>query len=243
MNKQLFTIVVADDEPIIRSGLAENVPWHDLGFELIESCENGRDVLELARSRPVDAVLSDIRMPEVSGIELARTIRREAPETMLLFLTAHSDFEYAQAAINYGVWKYLVKPLNYAELLETLRELYQEIAGRHGGLQDHSTDPLVRAVDDYIACRYRNASLSEISAKLELSQEHVSRVYYQRTGFHFSDELKRVRMEEAARLLEHTKYRVAEISDIVGYSSPKNFTRCFSRYFGISPRRHRNNSS
>jgi len=74
--KKLFRLVIADDEPMIRSGLAQNVPWRLLGFKLLEPCEDGRQVLDLTCSTPVDAVILDICMPCCSGIELAKTIRR-----------------------------------------------------------------------------------------------------------------------------------------------------------------------
>lgn len=237
--KKLYRIILADDEPMIRNGLAQNVPWRDLGFDLVGTCEDGQEVIDQTRSMPVDAILADIRMPTLSGIELAETVRREAPETIVLFLTAYSDFQYAQAAIEHCVWRYLVKPVNYAELLENLKELYQELARTRGEATQRSSDPIVSAVDDYVLCHYRNASLAHISRQLGLTPEHVSRVYYQQTGTHFSDRLKEVRMGEAARLLLNTRYRVGEISEIVGYANPKNFTRCFQRHFGTSPREYR----
>lgn len=239
---QQFTILIADDEPVIRNGLANSVPWNELGYELVGSCEDGAQVLQVVRSTAVDVALVDIRMPGYSGIDLAQILHRETPETYVLFLTAYSDFEYAQAAIEHGVWRYLVKPVQYGKLLATLRELHdvlsQERTTQGRGTGEH-TDPLVRAVDDYIARHFNHASLAEIAHSLELSPEYVSRTYHQRSGTQFSDRLQEVRMNEAARLLRSTRYRVAEISEIVGYSNPKNFSRRFRWHFGVSPREYR----
>lgn len=242
--RKVFRLLIADDEPLIRNGLARNVPWGLLGFELLEPCEDGWQVLELTRHTPVDAVILDIRMPGCSGVELARTIRQEAPGTYVLFLTAHSDFQYAQAAIEHHVWRYLVKPVKYAQLLETLEELYQELLrvseetpASQGS--EESTDHLVRAVDEYLESHYHHASLIEVSGFLGLSPEYVSRLYHQRAGRRFTDHLQTVRMENAARLLTTTRYRVCEISEIVGYSNAKNFTRRFRRHWGTTPRDYR----
>jgi two-component system, response regulator YesN len=245
--RKLFRLVIADDEPLIRNGLARNVPWRLLGFELLEPCEDGSQVLELTRRTPVDAVILDIRMPGLSGIELARTIRQEAPGTCVLFLTAHSDFQYAQAAIEHQVWRYLVKPVKYAQLLETLEELYRELLRVRGEPPDspgpeESADPVVRAVDDYLESHYHHASLVEVSGFLGLSPEYVSRLYHQRAGRRFAEQLQKVRMETAARLLITSRYRVCEISEIVGYSSAKNFTRRFHRHWGMTPREYRINA-
>jgi two-component system, response regulator YesN len=237
--RKLFRLVIADDEPLIRNGLARNVPWRLLGFELLEPCEDGSQVLELTRRTPVDAVILDIRMPGLSGIELARTIRQEAPGTYVLFLTAHSDFQYAQAAIEHHVWRYLVKPVKYAQLLETLGELHQELLRVKGESPEEPTDPVVRAVEEYLESHYHHASLVEVSGLLGLSPEYVSRLYHQRAGRRFAEQVQKVRMERAARLLVTTRYRVCEISEIVGYSSAKNFTRRFHRHWGTTPREYR----
>jgi len=242
--KKLFRLVIADDEPMIRNGLAQNVPWRLLGFELLEPCVDGRQVLDLTRSTPVDAVLLDICMPCCSGIELAKTIRQEAPGTYVLFLTAHSEFQYAQAAIEHNVWRYLVKPVKYAKLLETLHELYQVLLREReesplSPSLEESTDYIIRTVETYMKNHYHHASLLEVSGLLGLTPEYVSRLYHQRAGRHFSAQLGKVRMEEAARLLVTTRYRICEISEIVGYSNPKNFTRRFHLHWGKTPREYR----
>ena len=245
--RKLFRLVIADDEPLIRNGLVQNVPWDLLGFQLLEPCEDGSQVLELTRRTPVDAVILDIRMPGYSGIELARTIRQEAPGTYVLFLTAYSDFQYAQAAIEHQVWRYLVKPVKYAELMETVGELYQELLRERGEATaatspEESTDHVVRAVEKYLESHYHHASLVEVSGFLGLSPEYVSRLYHQRAGRRFADQLQNVRMENAAQLLVTTRYRICEISEIVGYSNAKTFTRRFHRHWGTTPREYRINA-
>ena len=245
--RKLFRLVIADDEPLIRNGLAQNVPWRLLGFHLLEPCEDGGQVLELIRRTPVDAVILDIRMPGCSGIELARTIRQEAPGTYVLFLTAHSDFQYAQAAIEHHVWRYLVKPVKYAQLLETLEELHQELLRVRGQSPaspgpEESTDHIVRGVEEYLESHYHHACLVEVAGFLGLSPEYVSRLYHQRAGRRFAEQLQNVRMQRAARLLVTTRYRICEISEIVGYSNARNFTRRFHQHWGTTPREYRINA-
>lgn len=240
-------MIIADDEPLIRNGLAENVPWHLLGFQLLKPCEDGSQVLELIRRTPVDAVILDIRMPGYSGIELAKTIRQEVPGIYVLFLTAHSDFQYAQAAIEHHVWRYMVKPVKYTQLLETLGELYQELSQVReespvSPAPEESMDYFVRTVEEYLESHYHHASLVEVSGILGLSPEYVSRLYHQRAGRCFAEQLLKVRMERAAELLVTTRYRVCEISDIVGYSNAKNFTRRFRLQWGTTPREYRINA-
>lgn len=237
-----FSIAVADDEPMIRDGLAESIPWEDLGFQILGPCKNGAEVIELLRQRPVHAIISDIRMQPCGGIELARLVREEAPHIRLLFLTAYSEFAYAKAAVDYGVWRYIVKPIEFESLLETMRELYYDLDRSHPLSTEKEAshlDPLVREVDEYAASHFNRASLAEIAGKLGLSGGYVSKAYYERSGRHFSELVRSLRMQEAAKLLRETRYRVAEISGIVGYANPKNFSRGFHAHFGLSPREYR----
>ena len=245
LREEHFGLVIADDEPAIRNGIAANVPWNELGFRVVGVCSNGQEVLEIVRSTHTDAVLADIRMPVCSGIELARIIHKESPQTYVLFLSAYSDFTYAQAAIEYGVWRYLVKPVQFRTLLQTFRELYEALeensrkAGRPGDGQAEQ-DPLIRTVHEYIRSHYNDVTLSAVAGRVDLTPEYLSRLYRQRTGNRFSDHVHTVRMNEAARLLRCTSYRIYEISDIVGYSNPKNFARRFQAYFGTTPSKYRN---
>ncbi len=246
---ETFTIAIADDEPVIRDGLCTGIPWGELGFRALEPCTNGEQLLQRTRSEPVDAVLTDIRMAPRSGIDVARVISREAPHIFIMFLTAHTDFDYAQSAIEYGVWRYVVKPIRYDEFLETLRELHRAIssarseqdpaAGDKDQQDSAAADPFVQTVDRYLACHFNRASLKTVADYVDLSPEHLSRSYYRRSGRHFSDAVQAARMNHAARLLLQSRYRVAEIGRIVGYTSAKNFTRRFHRHFGTTPRDYR----
>lgn len=244
-HEEHFDLVIADDEPAIRNGISANVPWNELGFRVRAVCSNGEEVLNVMRRTPADAVLADIRMKGCSGIELAKTIRRESPHTYVLFLSAYSEFGYAQSAIQYGVWRYLVKPVQFRKLLQTFRELYQTLKNERARTACQTdepavTDPLVQFVHEYVRCHCSDVSLTAVAEELDLTPQYLSRLYRQRTGVRFSDYVHRVRMDEAARLLRCTSYRIYEISDIVGYSNPKNFARRFQSYFGSTPSGYRN---
>jgi YesN/AraC family two-component response regulator len=211
---------------------------------MLGPCKNGVEVLELLRRTPVDAVLTDVKMQPCDGIKLAQTVQRESPHVYILFLTAFSEFEYAHAAVEYGVWKYILKPIRMEELLEALRTLrqvfLQERYNVEGAVYEgETTDPFVQRIDEYVACHFNRASLQEVAELMDVSPEYVSRNYYIRSGRHFSHTVQRIRMTQAVRLLTNTRYRVAEIAGIIGYRNPKNFTRRFKKHFGVTPREYR----
>ena len=77
----LYTVVVADDEDELREAVCGMIPWQELGFLLVGSASNGLDALQLVEERQPDLLLTDIRMPFISGIELARQVREVRPAT------------------------------------------------------------------------------------------------------------------------------------------------------------------
>ena len=125
--KTLYTVVVADDEDELREAVCTMIPWQDFGFRLVGSASNGLDALQLVEKYEPDLLLTDIRMPFISGIELARQVREVRPTTNIAFLSGYDDFEYAQQAIQYNIISYMLKPLTVKGLGDELRIIRQKI--------------------------------------------------------------------------------------------------------------------
>lgn len=125
--KTLYTVVVADDEDELREAVCRMIPWQELGFRLVGSASNGLDALQLVEKHEPDLLLTDIRMPFISGIELARQVREVRPATNIAFLSGYDDFEYAKQAIQYNIISYMLKPLTMDGLAAELRNIRQKI--------------------------------------------------------------------------------------------------------------------
>lgn len=125
--KNLYTVVVADDEDELREAVCSMIPWQELGFRLVGSASNGLDALQMVEEMEPDLLLTDIRMPFISGIELARQVREVRPMTHIAFLSGYDDFEYAQQAIQYNIISYMLKPLTVSGLVAELRTIHQKI--------------------------------------------------------------------------------------------------------------------
>ncbi len=123
----MYTIIVADDEEEIRRALIDKTDWEQAGFEVIGEAENGVEALDLVEKLNPDVLLTDIKMPFVSGIELARQVREVHPSTQIVFLSGYDDFSYAQQAIQYNIISYLLKPISASELLLELKKIKEKI--------------------------------------------------------------------------------------------------------------------
>lgn len=129
MNAKPIKVLIADDEVIIRRGLISTVPWDKYGMTVVADVPNGSRGWEAFLEHRPDVVITDIVMPEMDGIELARKVKACEPRTKILLLSCHRDFEYAQQGIKLGASGYLLKTsFNDEELEEFLAAFRQELA-------------------------------------------------------------------------------------------------------------------
>ncbi|MBU3810329.1 MAG: response regulator [Candidatus Niameybacter stercoravium] len=119
----LYKILIVDDEEEVRSSIMRKMQWEQLGYQLVGDAENGEDALEKVRVLEPDLVLTDIKMPYMDGLTLAKYIKEERNSTEIVIFSGFDDFEYAQKAIKLGVIEYILKPVNVAELTEILKKL------------------------------------------------------------------------------------------------------------------------
>lgn len=125
-------VLIADDEPDVRTGLKTIIDWNSLGFEVCGEAENGEVCLRKILSLVPDLVLLDIRMPKMHGLDCAREARKAGWNGKIIILSGYSDFKYAQSAIECGVEAYLLKPIDEDELADTVRKIREKIlAERH----------------------------------------------------------------------------------------------------------------
>lgn len=120
-------VVIAEDEPVIRAGLAAKIEELDPDFTVVAEAEDGSAALEQVRLHQPQVVLTDIKMPVMDGIELSRQISMGFPKIKVVILSGYSDFAYTQQAIRYGVFNYLLKPIDDEALRDVMMELRNEI--------------------------------------------------------------------------------------------------------------------
>ena len=123
----MYTVIVADDEEEIRRALVRKTDWESLGFELIAEASNGAEALELTEKLGPDLLITDIMMPFISGIELARRVREVRPSTQIVFLSGYEVFEFAKKAIQYNIISYLLKPISADEMSRELIKIRKMI--------------------------------------------------------------------------------------------------------------------
>lgn len=136
-----YHVVAVDDEQIALDGLS-HLDWESHGFELTATLSSGSSALQWLQRNPCDLLIADIRMPGISGLELVAKVKETQPDIMIMLLSGHSEFEYAQEALRHGVFRYLLKPIDDEEIATVLAEAKQLMDKRER--QRHWTQKIVR---------------------------------------------------------------------------------------------------
>lgn len=253
-------LLIADDEQNVRKGLL-SLNWGSIGITEVTAVSNGAEALEIIRSGKTDVIISDIRMPALTGIELAEYIQAHSLSIAVILLTGFSDFEYAQRAIKSRVYDYLLKPLKPEIILQTVSQTCRRLKEERYAEQFIQTYSSADEPPDYseklaLYFNYCNLntikivkelgshymdhiSLQEEADKHHFSAAYLSRMVRKETGFSFISLLNSVRLTAAVQLMSDETVKIADIYSKTGFTDQKYFSQVFRRVFGKSPSEYR----
>jgi AraC-like DNA-binding protein/CheY-like chemotaxis protein len=137
-----FRAVLIDDEPWVLEGMRVLLPWEAGSLVLGQTYTDSVEALEAILADPPDVIFSDIRMPEVSGLDLLRTCREHGLDCEFIIVSGYSDFQYAQTALKLGAFDYLTKPIDLEKAPDTLACL-------RGRLIEKRIQRGIRRLDDW----------------------------------------------------------------------------------------------
>lgn len=239
----MYKLVIVDDEPAIRNGIRQYFPWSTLGFDVVADFENGQLLFEYIAQQEVDVILTDIYMPVVDGIEIAKRIHQNKLPIKVVFLTGYKDFNYAIQAVNYGVKSYILKPTKYQELCSVFAKVRAELdaePSRHAAsalLPSNSS--IIELVKKHVDENLASVTLETAASQVCLNPAYLSSYFHKQTGRKFGDYVKTIRMQHAAALLTHTDHSTLQICYEVGYSNIDSFSRAFKSFYQQSPKEYK----
>lgn len=124
---KMLKMIIADDDEIIRIRLVKKIDWRSIGYEVVSEAADGNELLKKTLKYKPDVVLTDIKMPFMSGIEYVEAIRKNQLQTEVIIITGYAEFEYVHKLLHMGVCGYLLKPLDKEELKECMCRLRDKI--------------------------------------------------------------------------------------------------------------------
>ena len=247
MSRPGYTLVIAEDVERTRTGLEDFFKREATGFTVVATFDNGRDTYKYISQHQVDVLLCDIRLPLLSGVDIARDLHARNSRTRIVFVSAYRDFDYAVSALDFGVESYLTKPVRERELLDAFERIRSQLDQERGG-QIHQNpletlsypERVVGVAKRYVENISENVTLGEVADRVSMSPSHFSRYFHEHMGMTFAQFRRSVRMQRAAWLLRSLERTIGDVSEEMGYDNPKNFSRAFRKYFGMTPREFRN---
>lgn len=236
-------IMIVDDEPKIRRGMKTLLEEQD-GFEVIGIYDNAMSSLSDLDEKQPNVLITDIKMPEYSGLDLIEKIREKDKNLYIIILSGYGSFKYAQRAIRSGVYRYLTKPTNPRELISVLREIELKIEGGNRTVSKSEEKEsvevgnlLIRKALDYIELHYaEKIGLKTLSDALYISPNYFSDLFRRHMKVKFSDFLIEYRLKKACILLKKPEYKVSEIAEMVGFRDSTYFSTVFKKTYNLTPR-------
>ncbi len=252
-------MLIADDESIIRKGLL-SLDWNSIGIEEVFAAGNGEEARKVLLGENIDIGIFDIRMPGMSGLELAEMIQEQEMDTIVVLLTGFSEFEYARRAIRSGCCEYLLKPVNPRELLDTIEKVKVRLETKRCQRQMREEEEKKEEAFDYVlqvkrlfpkvSGSVRNMltdmaegfsqpiSLKNMAERDHFAQSYISKKIKQETGYSFIDILNAIRLMNAAKLLQEGE-SIGLACEKSGFRDQRYFSQIFRKAFGLSPSEYR----
>ena len=156
----MMRVFIADDEEIIRDGIRNCIEKEQGRFLFAGEAPDGEMALPMLMEMKPDVLITDIRMPFMDGLELAKVVRRTMPWLRIVFLSGHDEFEYAQKAVSLHADAYLLKPVSSAQLLETLGQVAEQIEQEEQQLRSAGENSRSEHEEDVLREHFLNDLLS-----------------------------------------------------------------------------------
>ena len=239
----MYRAFIVDDDPWVISDILDVLQLKKYGFDEVQEFYSGEEALSALLSGDApDLVMSDIRMGEMSGLDMIRLCRQNHIDSLFVLISGYSDFSYVSDAFHYGVFDYLLKPITAESaqrlMLHVCTQLEQKYNVVPPQTEPDAQSPFQAAVS-YIKNNYTtDISLEEVAEACFLSKSSLSMLLKKNLGMSFSRFKNHLRITEAKRLIRENDRNITEIAYSVGYNDLNYFSRIFKQIVGVTPQEY-----
>lgn len=239
----MLKVLIVEDEEMIRKGIVLTVDWAALDCVVVGEASNGLEGLEAARRLEPTLIITDLKMPQMDGLEMLRALREEGCGAYVIILTAYDQFDYAQSALRLGAVDYLLKPFHDGELESAVNRLRGRMENgaptpeTMGTPRKGDKSKYVLEAMAYISKHYNEPDISvgTVAQSLNISEGYLSHTFKKETDYTLLNYLTRYRIHKAMELLKDCRVKVYEVAEQVGYRDIAYFSATFKKYTGVSP--------
>ena len=252
----MYKVIIVEDEDIIRRGIIYSIPWEKMNCNVVGSGGNGQEGISLIREKKPDILIADINMPIIDGLEMLRQTYEEYSYASII-LSGYSNFEYAQEAIKYGVFRYILKPFNQKEMVEVVSQAIQEREKINSynnhlntalgltndfmneNIQYKGTDDVVNKMLQFVSEHFSEKfGMKDIVLLLHYSDTFLNKRFKDLMGTTFMEYVNRYRIRKSIEYIRSGKMDFQTVAGESGIGDYKYFKIVFMKYVGCSPRQY-----
>lgn len=237
----MYKMIIVDDEKFIIERLKTVIDWSALNISIVGDAYDGNQAIELTKMLNPEIVLTDIRMPDMNGLQLSDYLSRHYPKINVVLVSAYDDFEYAKKAIEYGIKGYLLKPVSSDEVSILFKRVL--------GIDQHRIDQnevelsvisnshiLIGKAEKYINAHYeQKITLEEVANYLYINPSYLCYLFKKVKNINFIDYVTSVRIQIAKKNLKILDLKVKDIAVKTGFSDYTYFCKVFRKSEGVTP--------
>lgn len=242
----MYKVYIVDDAVLVRKELVFTTPWEQLNCMVVGQAEDGRQALEEILKLEPDIVITDIKLPYMSGLELIRELKEQNCHSEFIVISGFSEFEYAFSAIKLEVQDYILKPISDEELLKTLEKTIERIKY---GKQYTAGENLIKEYDIenlnqylrkavfYIKEHYKEEiSLKDIAGELMISESYLVKLFKVEMRTTFVEYMTKIRIGNSLKLLKKSSMPIYQVAEEVGFKDYRYFSMVFKKVTKLTPK-------
>lgn len=243
----MYSILLIDDEKFVLEQISESIEWKLYGFKNPIIFTDASEAFEYIKLNSADAVITDIKMNKMSGLELVKLCKESYPKIKFAIMSAYRDFEYAKTAITYGVNDYLVKPIIYDEFSACIKRLSASVKEVYSIKKGVNLDFDTEEKPIMLAIAYMNQHISEpislkdVASHVGFHPNYFSTYFRQHMNENFLTFFTKLRISRAKMLLRNTDLKISAVCEQVGYKNQTHFYNLFREHSkGMTPLQYKN---
>lgn len=240
----MYRAVIVEDEPWSLLNIKNVFPWDRYGFAPPEGFNDARKAMGYIMQEKPDVLFTDVKMPGMSGLELVECLRESGLQIRIVVISGHADFSFAQKSISYGVYSYLLKPVNRKDAETLMSKLRASLDKEHNvapAEKDYAdiSNAAFRHLLQYVDQHYsEKLQLNELADRFQINVSYVSQLFSEYFHCGFSKYLSDLKMKKAVELLLNSDMWVNEIADYLNYDYVY-FNKVFKKNYGVTPKQYR----
>ncbi len=246
-------ILIVEDEILTREGVKKSVPWENLGISEVYCATDGMEGVEIALQYKPEIILADVKMPVMDGLAMAFELQKQNQACRFIFMSSYCDKDYMKSAIKLSAVDYIEKPIETAELIDTIKSTVKQIEAEHDlnlikvkyqeflhdtGMNVSINMDLSGKIRQFIAQNFTNINLSLtlLADEFGLSKQYLCSIFKNQTGMTIHNYIIQVRIEWAKELMcKNNSIKIKHVAKYSGFSNSNYFIRCFKKYEKITP--------